>query len=446
MYHIRFSIIAVVILNCSISNGQFSGDLCIDKVNVISMSKDTVLYDHRVWVEDGKIVSIEKASTPIGNKEIFIIDGSGQFLIPGLAEMHYHYRNDDIVSDFKLFIANGITTVRNMGQFLGHDHIDYRNRTKSGKLLVPNYFTTGPYLTKSDLNTKSDVNKVVSEHVIKGFDFLKIADNLSDSIYTKLLEEAQNHRLPIVGHAQRHLPLEYSLRMKSIEHIEEFIYLNDDMDGKPLIEKNESELQDVARQIQQSGIYLGTTLAVFEFINNCLNDQKFEAYKTDRLTKYISRDQRENFLTERNDYRKLKSRSFNGISAPKLFEDYNTWMTNFVKVLSNNGVPLIAGSDTYGMVVVGFSLHRELELLQQAGMRPYEILLSSTVSPARYLNTISTEGTISIGKNANMVLLDKNPLEDINHTKTINGVIVRGKWFSKQRLKGMLEDVAREFN
>ena len=81
------------------------------------MSKDTILQEHRVWVKDGKIISIEKASVPMKNEGFEIIDGSGQFLIPGLAEMHYHFRSDDIVSDFKLFIANGITTVRNMAQF-----------------------------------------------------------------------------------------------------------------------------------------------------------------------------------------------------------------------------------------------------------------------------------------------------------------------------------------
>ena len=316
---------------------------------------------------------------------------------------------------------------------------------KSGELIVPNYFTTGPYLTKSDLNTKLDVTELVEQHVETGFDFLKIANNLTDSIYMKLLQESQKFKLPVIGHAQRHLPLEYSLRMNSIEHIEEFVYLNDEMDGMPLMEKNVSGLQAVARQIKQSGIYLGTTLSVFEFINNCLNDQKFEEYKTDTLSLYVANEQRDNFLTEKNDYRKLRNKTFNGIKAPDFFKDQFSWMKKFVKILSDNGVNLISGSDTYGMVVVGFSLHRELELLQQAGISPYEVLLSSTVAPARYLNTISTEGTISIGKNANMVLLAKNPLDNINNTKTINGVIVRGKWFNKKQLNGMLEDVANAY-
>lgn len=445
MCHSKLYMFLFFLLNFLTLRGQNDKVLCIDNVNVITMTKDTILENHRVWIKDGKITSIDKALLPIEDKSITVIDGSEKFLIPGLAEMHYHFRSEDIESDFKLFLANGITTVRNMAQFSGQDHIEIRNKTLTGELFFPNYFTAGPYLTKTDLPTVQDVNKVVEYHSKMGYDFLKIADNLPDTIYLKLLDETQKNKLPVIGHAQRHLPLEFSLRMRSIEHIEEFIYLNDIEGGVPLFEKSDPQLKAIAEQIQQSGIYLGTTLSIFEFINNCLNDPKFRAYNTDPLAKYLAKAQRYDFLTERNDYRKLRGKVFNGIKAQDLFNDYFIWIRKFVKILSDNGVPLIVGSDTYGMVIVGFSLHREMELLQNAGLGPYEILLGSTVTPARYLNTISNEGTISVGKNANMVLLEKNPLEDIKNTKTINGVFVMGKWLNKQHLEEMLDDVEKAF-
>ncbi|UOQ69724.1 amidohydrolase family protein [Hymenobacter volaticus] len=116
-------------------------------------------------------------------------------------------------------------------------------------------------------------------------------------------------------------------------------------------------------------------------------------------------------------------------------------MHNFVRILFETGVPLLTESDTYGMVIVGFSLHREFALLQSTGMRPYNILLASTVTPARYLNTIATEGTIAVGKNANLVLLEKNPLKNISNTTSIAGVLLQGQWFNRKQLEQLLTEV-----
>jgi imidazolonepropionase-like amidohydrolase len=114
-------------------------------------------------------------------------------------------------------------------------------------------------------------------------------------------------------------------------------------------------------------------------------------------------------------------------------------MKKFTRLLSDNGIRLLTGSDTYGMVLAGFSLHEEFQFLQQAGITPYHILMASTVHPVRYLNehgasgqvfnTDASEGTIVEGKTANLILLAKNPLEDIRNTREIEGVLLNGKWF-----------------
>lgn len=114
---------------------------------------------------------------------------------------------------------------------------------------------------------------------------------------------------------------------------------------------------------------------------------------------------------------------------------------NFCRHLSENGVSLLSGSDTYGMVIVVFSLHNEFELLRETGIKPYDILLASTLNPARYLQTYASESTITEGKHANLVLLNKNPLGDIRNTRTIEGVFLNGEWFDRVRLDKMLQDV-----
>ncbi|MFV8326431.1 amidohydrolase family protein [Flavobacterium sp. ZS1P14] len=120
-------------------------------------------------------------------------------------------------------------------------------------------------------------------------------------------------------------------------------------------------------------------------------------------------------------------------------------MKAFARILSDSKVRLLTGSDTYGMVIVGFSLHQEFGLLQETGIKPYEILLASTVNPARYLDNYAVEGTITEGKNANMVLLNENPLDDIKNTKSIEGVVLKGKWLDRQTLDRMLEEVELAF-
>lgn len=108
------------------------------------------------------------------------------------------------------------------------------------------------------------------------------------------------------------------------------------------------------------------------------------------------------------------------------------WQKQFTLILHKNGVPLMAGSDTYGLFLPGFSLHHELELIHDSGLSNYETLKTATVVPARYLNTISQSGTVSEGKLADLVLLDKNPLDNISNTRTVSGVMIRGQWLDRK--------------
>ncbi len=420
--------------------------IAIENVTIIPMTEEIVLTNQRVIISNGRIISIESSTKPLSNKVSLSIDGSNKYLIPGLAEMHYHYRSNAIESDLKLLLANGITTVRNMAESSGQDQMNIKQRISTGDLIGPNYFTTGPYLTSKDLSTIVDVKRIVDHHKERGYDFLKLADNLPLHIYLNLIEECQKSKLKIIGHSQRNLPLEFSLRMNSIEHVEEFLYLSEIDKAKTLYEYNDKELNQLAVKIKNSGIYIGTTLTVFDFINKCLNDSTFAAFQEDESLKYLAPHQRDIWLSEKNDYRKLKEKEFNGIKAPVLFNDQFAWIKNFTKILFDNKVSMLTGSDTYGMVIVGFSLSKEFGFLQDAGVRPYEILRASTVVPARYLGNYGVQGTITVGKNADLVLLNKNPLEDIRNLSSIEGVMLKGRWIDQNAINKMLQEVESSFN
>jgi imidazolonepropionase-like amidohydrolase len=176
-----------------------------------------------------------------------------------------------------------------------------------------------------------------------------------------------------------------------------------------------------------------------------MDDKRFAALQQDSLTAYLAKKERAAFLSEQNDYRKLRLKVFDGKPAPQMFAEQFAWMQRFTKTLAEHHVPLLAGSDTYGMAIVGFSLHREMQLLQQSGLSPYQILLAATVTPARYLGNEGMEGTIAEGKNANLVLLRNNPLEDIRHTQSIEAVMKKGRLFGRDELDGMLKEVRDAF-
>lgn len=436
--------IIILLFICCLNNiiAQENRVVVIKNVNVIPMTENGVLEHKNVLVSNGKILKITDSISSYGVKPDLIIDGSGKYLIPGLSEMHYHWRNEEggIIRDFNLLLANGVTTVRNMAEYDWQkqvNHVAIRDSVKKGLLRGPQYYTTGKYLQSGDLTSLEDVNRVMKAHHEKGYDFVKIADNLPKTIYLNVLEQSNNYNIPVIGHAQRELPMEFSLRMKSIEHVEEFVYLFSDEQRE-----DAAFLKHAIQQIKTSEVVVVPTLVVFDYIIQYIDDNQFIKLKSNALGQYMLYGDHNYWLSEDNPYRKdLKGKIIHGKPALDLLQGYYVWMKQFTKMLADADVPLMTGSDTFGFVVPGFSLHEEFQLMQSCGLSPFQILKAATVTPARYLKTFAVEGTVTEGKQANLVLLNKNPLEDIANTETIEGVMLKGTWYDRHALNEFLNQV-----
>ena len=404
-----------------------------ENVNVIPIHRDTLLTNQRVIIIDGIIDAIESVSSKPSIAIHHKINGTGKFLIPGLVDIHFH-NETEVENEFKLLIAHGVTTARNMAERPGQGQVAVREQANSGKILAPHYYTAGPYLYPEDIQSAENAVEVVSEHRERGYDYLKIGGQFSEDIYLKVLAEAARQNVEVVGHAQARLPLDYSLRMKSVAHVEEFMenFTEEELADTTFLKK-------AAKQIKTSGVYTSPTLRKFSVIQNYVVKEKFDQFKSQPELKYLPVSYKTLFTSNKALYR--RSDWLMSPEGKRWLEEMLQWQINFTGMLHEVGVPLMAGSDATGLEVNGLGLHRELMMLKEVGLSNYEILKTATIIPARYLGKIATSGSIDAGKSADLVLLNKNPLDDIENTQAIEGVMLKGEWLDRKKLDGLLNEV-----
>jgi imidazolonepropionase-like amidohydrolase len=386
-------------------------------VNIIPMCNDSILYGHSVLVKDGKIVDISFFKEMDIPEDAQIIDGKEKYLIPGLCDMHVHIAD---VDDRILYVANGVTLIRNMSGF--PYHLELREKIKEKRLIGPEIYTTGllidgsdPYWPKASIviNDKEKVYEVLSQMKNDGYDAIKIYERLTKEVYDEIIRVAKKLEMPVVGHVPYLVGLKEVLisGQTSIEHLDDYgNYYSD---------------EQIISETVKSGIWNCPTLMVlknYENLDSLKENPPFEIkYVYPSLVEY---------------WKSLNQLDMGFANKLKL-----------LNTLTNNKANIVAGTDAgTAFVVNGFCLHDELSLMQDAGLTPYQILISATINCAKMLGYESRLGTIEKGKDADLVLLMNNPLEDIKNTKSIAGVMTKGNWYPKKELNSMLEKVAVKRN
>ena len=416
--------------------------LAFENVNVIPMHKNTVLEAQRVVVRDDKIVQIEPINVASSVKADQTIDASGMYMLPGLSDTHFHQHGNDLSEpklQFNLLIANGITSIRSMAEWPDQDTVAIREYANHPKNLAPHYTTVGPQVNAGNVNTVEQAIDMVNHHIKRGYDYIKIHGNLEKQVYLTLLEQGNKAGIPVVGHAQRKMPLEYSLRLKSLAHVEELVTLLSDEDNLKMVDLTPEMANQVAQQVKNSGIYVSPTLSILASIEHYVDDHKFAALKQRPISGYLSQGTIDYFSDKQGStYRGPTFR------RPEVMVYVDKLVKNndmMAKALYQAGVPLLVGTDNFGFQITGFSMVDEMQHMVNVGMTEYDVLKAATVTSARYLNRLSQAGTISEGKLAEFVLLGANPLEDIRHIADVQGVMLKGQYLNKNALDGLLEDV-----
>jgi hypothetical protein len=430
-------------------------------INVIPMDSERVLERQTVVVSEGHIAKMDSGQAIQVPTGALVIDGEGKFLIPGLNDMHMHL--DGSENDLLLYLANGVTTVRDMGDGPSV-YLQWRDEISEGIRTGPNMVVMSPSIKEQDAITAIDeyrffsggvvnattakkAEKLVSQFAAQGYDGIKTKYNVTVEVYQTLQESARRHGLLFDGHvpeafkpgtANSVCPGDpvgcwnafRKLGIEAIAHADEI--------AEMARGASQDFIRKVAQEVAADGIWVSTTFAL-------LPDLPQQIYHLEET------------LARMPEVKYLNPWIYNAKWDPKKNEwperaekEDMAWVPLYIDMvekmlvaLKDAGALLLSGTDAaIPFIVPGFGLHDELEALVSIGFSPYDALRTSTYNPAKYLGALRELGTVKVGKRADIVVLEGNPLEDINNTRKINGVMVRGRWFARGDLDLMLELVA----
>jgi len=438
--------------------------VAITHVTIIDTTGGPSLTDMTVVVRDRRIDEIGKSEAvhpPAGAR---LVDGSGRYLIPGLWDMHVHEvfgdwipRNEKLVPP--LFVANGITGVRDMGGDLDVLKV-WRANIAAGRMLGPRMVIAGPMLdgpvprfpSSAPVANAADGRRWVDDLTHQGVDFIKIQSLIPRDGYFAAADEAKKLGIVFVGHVPDAVRASEASNagQKSIEHFtgifEGCSTIEDQLIKGP---------KSLGRNVATYDPALATALIALMLKNHTwqvptlvwergqwLIDDIDLSH--DPLIKYAPASWKDDTWPM---FKKgiLSDMDTDPLPVRKKFFQMELDMT---RAMFRAGVPFLAGTDTAAGVHVfpGFSLHQELALFVKAGLTPLEALQTATLNPAKFLDRLADLGTVERGKLADLVLLDGNPLEDIANTRKIRAVVLAGRYLNRAALDRLLNGAEQAAN
>ena len=434
------------------------GPIAFVNVTVIPMDEERLVQGQTVIVKDGAITQmgpVSSTSVPAGATRI---DGSGQYLIPALSDMHVHMEGeafnmmlppDARVSaealDFSKFlfpyIANGVVTIGVMQAL--PEHVTLRDRIAGEEILGPRLILgrmidgpergwPPPFSTW--VKTPAQARQAVIDAKKTGYDRIKVYSFLSQECYDSIITTAKELNMPVDGHIPVALSVEYILDagQNVIAHAEEVMkHAGGDY--------SEERIDYFAEIIRESDTWITPTLVTTRAILALFDDPDRELARPE--VRYLAPMDLTiwSFLINRYQGFSVEHRA-------SIREGFELFQQPFSKALHDAGGKLMSGTDTLlPGLVPGFALQRELEELVRVGLTPYEALRTSTSHPMEFLGELHQAGTVEIGKRANLILLQASPLKDISNIRSITGVMIQGRWYPRSYLDEGLEEIARGY-
>lgn len=439
-----------------------SGIIHIKNVNVLSEDCSHFIKNQDVITDNGKIIKI--GENLISKRNFKIIDGTNKFLIPGLIDSHVHIKESK--NDLFLYLSNGVTYIREMaGRPIA---LEWRKEIQKNGIGPRMYIASPPIFSESGLagyycswtrqainySNKKDAEKAIKKIKDQGYDAVKMYGFVNPEIFKATIEIARQNKLPVIGHIPA-VDLEnfYKSGQTEVAHIEEITVKTMDDFGKSISKNPEEYLQylkshsdQIAKKLKQNNISVTSTVSLIESFPK----QRFglESRLREIELKYANPRIIEGtplyklgWLPGKNGY------EYDGENNPEARKLSSVFWKIYVqaihimaKALIDNKVKMMAGTDAnVATIVPGFSLHDELESLSKTGMSNSQVLYSATVAPSEWMK--SNTGKIKTGYNSDLILLSKNPLNDIKNTTSIEYVFFNNNVIDKVQIKTILKAI-----
>lgn len=434
--------------------------LVLDDVHLVHVEDGRIERSRSVLVESGRIVAIGPAGAS-HPPSVLRVDGQGKYLVPGLWDMHTHaHRAGRAAWHYPLYIAHGVVGIRDASTHLGSGLAFRAGERPSGP--APKVVWGSPALDRAPpflshglaVETPEAARQLVRQLAAHGYDFIKVYDGLSPENYLAVVEEARRVGIPVEGH----VPLSMSpfdvarAKQRTIEHLtlvleacipgtlawvhaeasaDSMALLADGRLAASLDRFDAAICQSLFEELKLAGTWQVPTLVQARGYFVVSHDEMADEPRLSLLPP----DVREAWLSHVRD----------GVAAEreagaKVFARQHS----LVGELHRAGVGLLAGTDASDEVWVfpGSSLHEELDLFVDAGLSPLDALRTATLNPARYRARGKAIGTLlAPGADADVLLVEGNPLDDIAHLRKIHGVVLAGQWHGPAQLRAMIDGV-----
>ena len=457
-----------ILLSFSIllSSQLFAQTIFIKRINIIDVEGGKIISNKHVIIKDGVISQVVDGNIMLKIKADTVIEGEGKYLMPGLWDMHTHVWND--ATTFPLLIANGVTGIRGMFENM-YSVNKWRENISKGKITGPQLYVAGPIVDgpkpiwPGSVAVSNEAEGRLAVDSLKNklkVDFIKTYSLLSHDSYMAIAGECKKQNIDFAGHVPNEVSVVEAAMagQKSQEHLYGMMEIASDSSDywfayqKGIMKDstwkqrsvrkeflfrtfNERKLKTALKKIRQTNTFICPTLTVNRGVAN-INDTSL---LNDPRMEYMG-----GFMKNTWDYRNdFRFKTWTDIDFAQTKREYELKL-KITKMVYDAGIPILAGTDFPNPhCYIGFGLHDELDLLVKAGLTSAAALQTATINPAKYFGIESAEGSVAINKNANLVLLSKNPLEKISNTKSIEMVFVKGKPFTNIQIQAMLDGVKK---